>query len=346
MADARVGKKQKVNRSPLTHQNDLDGLFHVFYKAKQAEGMAPKTLENYKSYYTYFCNYMDSECLPRSSEVITVNVIRNYMNYLLSEKIQFEEHKFKPKSSRVCGLSPTTVNDRIKILRTMFNFLENENYITSNPFKQVKKVKEVEKEIVVMSEAQVKQLLKTPNQRSYAGFRDYVLMNTLIDGFFRIGEALRIRTGDISFDSGTVVIRGKSAKSRRSRIVPLSKSTLNLLRELIAEIKEFNTDYIFSSNHGEPLTVNQARHRIKKHAKDTGLKINIYPHLFRHTAATIFLENGGDIRHLQNILGHADLRMVEKYTHLSTKSIKNQHTLYSPVNNLLNNLNMKRKIMR
>lgn len=121
---------------------------------------------------------------------------------------------------------------------------------------------------------------------------------------------------------------------------------MRLITELLDEVEEFETEYVFTSNYGEPLKDDQYRNRLKEHAKKAGLNLRIYPHLFRHTAATHFLENGGDIRHLQKILGHADLRMVERYTHLSKEAIKEQHDKYAPINGLMGALQKERKIKR
>ncbi|ASS75188.1 hypothetical protein CIG75_09470 [Tumebacillus algifaecis] len=82
------------------------------------------------------------------------------------------------------------------------------------------------------------------------------------------------------------------------------------------------------------------------YAINTGLTIRVHPHLFRHTSATLFLEQGGEIRHLAKILGHADLRMVMRYTHLSNKSIKVQHEKFSPLNHIVGKLNKDRIVTR
>lgn len=171
-------------------------------------------------------------------------------------------------------------------------------------------------------------------------------MNVLLDAFLRITEALTLTIKDVDLDSRTIIVRGYNAKSRKARLVPISGSTVNLLRELIEETREFKTDYIFLSNYGEPLDRNHFRKRLKEFAHKAGIQKNVHPHLFRHTGATMFLEAGGDIRHLQMILGHADLRMVMRYTHLSKDALRNQHQKYSVLNQILGSLNKPRKIKR
>nr|WP_283246455.1 DUF3435 domain-containing protein [Paenibacillus sp. Marseille-Q4541] len=88
---------------------------------------------------------------------------------------------------------------------------------------------------------------------------------------------------------------------------------------------------VFLSNYGDRLTPNHFRHQLKKYAKRAGITKRIHPHLLRHTGATLFLEEGGSERHLQIILGHSDGRMTAHYTHLSDRSIKNNHEENSPI---------------
>ncbi|RXT14891.1 integrase [Ammoniphilus sp. CFH 90114] len=345
MSDKRIGKRVKFDRTEKTGSN-LDELFQYFYEAKISEGVSERTLETYRENYRFFVDYLEMRFIPPEVSKITPEVLRDYMTWMLTKKIRFDGHEHKSEAEKTVGLSPVTVNTRTKILRTMFRFLLKEGLIQKNPWETVAKVEEHHTEIKVMTATQLKLLLGAPNQRSYAGFRDYVLMTCLIDGFFRINEALSLRVEDIDFDLELAEVRAEVAKTRRSRFVPLSRKTLKLIKELIQECKEFNSEYIFNTNYGEKLDANHFRHRLKEYAEQVGLNIRVHPHLFRHTSATIFLEQGGEIRHLAKILGHADLRMVMKYTHLSNTSIKSQHEQFSPMNQVFNNLNRSRKILR
>ncbi|WP_245998139.1 tyrosine-type recombinase/integrase [Siminovitchia terrae] len=137
------------------------------------------------------------------------------------------------------------------------------------------------------------------------------------------------------------------AKNGKFRILPMSQSTTKLIGELIRENKEdFDSEYVFLANYGEPVSRDHFRKQHNMFAKRAGIKKNVHPHLFRHTAATMFLENAGDMRHLQLLLGHSDLRMVLRYTHLSGKSLAKQHAAYSGINQVIGKNNKPRKIKR
>jgi len=265
---------------------------------------------------------------------------------MLKEKRKWEGHAHKAEKDKTVGLSPVTVNTRLKGLRTMFNFLYDEDYIQNNPMAKIKPVIEPESEIEVMSGEQLERLLKMPNRKTYVGFRDFVFMNVLIDGFFRLNEAVKIKVSDIDFNLELITIPANNVKVRRSKKVPISKGTLRLLADLIKENEDFDSEFIFLTNYGENIADDRMRDRIKIYAEKAGLEINVYPHLFRHSAATIYLENGGEVRFLAEMLGHRDLRMVMRYTHLSKKSVKEMHSKYSAIHNITNKLSKDRRTHR
>ncbi|TNO91082.1 tyrosine-type recombinase/integrase [Bacillus cereus] len=304
----RKGKRVKKElRTFMAHT--IDDLFEKFYHAKVAEGRAEHTLRQYKENFRYFTYFLDYKCLSRNIDTITTDVIRNYVVFMKNEKVQFEDHNYKPDDCKKVGLSPSTINTRLKTLRVMFRFFVDEVLIEGNPMKQVKDVNEPQEEIVVLTVDELRRLLNTPNKRNYSDFRDYVIMNLLLDTFLLISEALSLTSNDIDFSTKVITVRASVAKSRKARIVPIKNTTANLLKDLIKENEEFETDHVFVTKYGEPMNRNHIRRRLKKYAEAAGSTKNVHPHLFRHTGATMFLEAGGDIRHLQMLLGHADLRI-------------------------------------
>lgn len=341
--DKRKGKRTKNERFPVNSVYSLDLLFERFYNAKVAEGRAKGTLSNYALNYGFFVEFLNLKRVDRDIRKITPDLIRSYIVWMLNEKVKFANSKYKLEKDKTTGLSPVSVNTRLRTLRTFFKFIKDEGYFEYNPMENIKLVEENDNEITVLSVNQLKKLLAAPNQRTYPGFRDAVLMNLLLDSFCRIKEALSLKVSDIHFDLGMITVRAEVAKNRRSRSIPLKKTTLKLLKELIQENEDFDSEYVFLSNYGEQLTPNHFRSRLKEYAEIAGIKGRIHPHLFRHTAATMALEAGMDIRHLQMILGHSDLRMVMKYTHLSKKSLKTQHDQFSPINEVIGKLNRPRK---
>ena len=345
--DKRTGKRVKQNRNEESEKDlSLDLLFERFYHAKTAEGRAKGTLQQYRLNYGFFVEYLDGKGIDRNLGNIDSSLIRDYIVFMMKEKVRFDGHQFVPDHAKTVGLSKVTINTRLKTLRVFFQFLEDEGMIRSNPMKAVKNVKEEEEEIVILTVKELQALLNAPNQKRYADFRDYVLMNLLLDSFLRIKEALSLKISDVDLDTGMITVRGETAKNRKYRVVPIEKSTVRLLEELIRDNAGFDSEYIFLANYGERLESGQFRHRLKEHAEKAGISKRVHPHLFRHTGATLFLESGGDIRHLQMMLGHSDLRMVLRYTHLSKQSLKQQHEQFSPLNMVISKRNKERKMAK
>lgn len=324
-------------------ENNLDALFDEFYSIKNAEGIAESTLQQYKDNYSYFVLYLDKKKIERNINALNRKVMRNYIIYMREEIVRFDGHKFKKEDSKSVGLSISTINTRLKTLRVMFNCLLDEEIIDANPMEGIKNLREQVEDFIVLSVAELRKLLKAPNRKMFAGFRDYVIMNVLLDGMMRIGELTKLKEGDFEFASKTVTIRASVAKSRKPRIIPLKPSTLRLVKQLIKVNEEFGSEYVFLTNYGEPIEGDHFRKRLNDYAEIAEIKKGVHPHLFRHTAATLFLEAGGDMRHLQMLLGHADLRMVIRYTHLSNKALQAQHEKYSPINQVGSKLSRPRK---
>jgi integrase/recombinase XerD len=237
MADKRTGKPVKKERAVRKTADNLDSLFQTFKAIKRAEGRAERTLNQYEENYGYFIEYLYRHKIKRSLNEITRESIRDYIVYMRDKWVKFEDHKFKTKEAMTVGLSPSTINTRLKTLRVMFKCLIEEGLINSNPMEGVKNISEPDEEIVILTADELKRLLSVPNQRNYAGFRDYVLMHFLIDGMTRIGETLALKQCDIDLVNKTATIPAKIAKTRKARTIPIQSVTVRLLKELIDENK-------------------------------------------------------------------------------------------------------------
>lgn len=344
-SENRRGKRVKTARSLPTKRkstNSLALLAEKYHYAKKAEGIADSTLWRYQNAFNLLTEYLGSDDIT----LLNVDSCRDFATWLLNDRVRFAGHKYKTDKEKTKGLSPRTTNDVIKLLRTAFRFFESEQLVSENPFLEVKSIKQQEKVIDVLTAEELKELLNVPDQREYASFRDYVLMHVLTDTMARIQETLAIKVSYIDLNARLINLPPEVTKTRKGRFLYITKLTARLLKELIAEVAEFESEYVFLANYGEPLTQNHFRHRLANYVKETSIKKRVHPHLFRHTAATLFLEAGGDIRHLQVILGHSDLRMTMKYTHLSRKAVTIQHDQFSALNLVTDKLNKPRKIKR
>ncbi|WP_244862554.1 phage integrase SAM-like domain-containing protein [Paenibacillus sp. J22TS3] len=130
----------------------------------------------YSQNYGYFCEFLDLKGIIRDVRNITVEVGREYIIWLRDEKTKFSDACNVPDSVRTVGLLPKSINTRIKNMKTMFKFLYEEGVIDSDPFAYLKNVKDIGRDIDVLTTDELKRLLSAPNQRKYSDFRDFVVL--------------------------------------------------------------------------------------------------------------------------------------------------------------------------
>jgi integrase/recombinase XerD len=325
----RAFYEEELEPSEIERGETLDELFLTFIKAKELEGLREQTLKDHQTHYKYFKNYLEKAypSIKYATEIST-EVIRDYIYYMSKEKVLWDDHtgpSFKHVEER--GLSPVTVNVRLRSLKCFLKFIFDEGHIESNPCKRVKLLKTEDGTIQSFSEEQINLLLKQPDQRTFTGFRDYVLMILFMDTGIRIKEALGVERKDFDYIQKTLTVPSYLAKNNKTRILPLSHHTAKLMNTLIKENSLFEgATNIFLSNYGEKLDSSGIRERIR----DYGMKakidnVRVSPHTFRHTFAKFYILNGGDPFTLQRILDHSTMNMVRKHIQMNGKDIKLQH---------------------
>jgi integrase/recombinase XerD len=144
----------------------------------------------------------------------------------------------------------------------------------------------------------------------------------MISTGIRVGELCTIRVGDVSHDGSTLRIHGKGS---RDRIVYITNANLRRdLRQLASfRQKSFgNVAPLFVNRHGERMRPHSFRSQLRSFAGDAGLQRRVTPHMLRHTAATLLIENGVDIRIVQRLLGHSSIATTEIYTHVSDETLR------------------------
>lgn len=271
-----------------------------------SEGYRVRTMNDYESYWSEFFRIIEREYITD----VTTDDFRKYINIMLRKR----------------GLSPVTVNIRLSAIRAMFNRLFTEGLLgTDNPVTPIRKLKTDQNKIGALSDAQIKRLFAQVDQSTFAGFRDYCAMLTMLKCGLRINEINSLEICDIDFDNGVIALPGAKNKNRKNRVVPMSKKVNENLRQLISESKEYfdSVTHVFLNNEGFPLNEGLIRKRMYKYGVNAGLKgeCRFSPHNLRHTFAVNFLKNKGDIRTLQMILGHTDLGTTQIYLNYSDHQI-------------------------
>jgi len=280
---------------------------------KIEKNLSSKSIKAYKIDLKGFENFIKKENINE----INKNDIKQYLNFLFEK-----DYKIK------------TIKRKIISVKALFNYLEFEEIVTQNPFKKVKiNLKEEKKLPVVLSLDEVEKLFKcleSFSKKDKIFKRNLLIIKLLLITGIRVFELCEIKKEDINFTERYILINGKGRKQRKVYIP--NEKTFKLLNEVI---KLFNiTDgYIFLNKSNKPLTDQTVRSVVKNSCKRCLNKDNITPHIFRHTFATILINNGVDIRHIQFLLGHSSIATTQIYTQLDEKVCK-EISIKNPINRI------------
>jgi integrase/recombinase XerD len=277
-----------------------------------------KTLRAYSTDLRQFTSFLTDLNLLGEIEGIDKFVIRDYLRDL---------SKFEPK----------TVKRKIASLKALFNFLEFDDLLHSNPFRKIRiNLKESKKLPTCMNNTEVKEIFlaaykeKSSNTDigSYAykeKVRDIAVMETLFATGIRVSELCNLKKNDALVDSGFIKVLGKGSKERVIHIChPGVKKALSdyfgLFKKELSE-----SQYLFTNRLKKRLSEQSVRLMIRKYSKLAKLKKHVTPHTFRHTFATLLLEEDVDIKYIQKFLGHSSIMTTQIYTHVN--SIKQKEIL-------------------
>ncbi|CCO23724.1 tyrosine-type recombinase/integrase [Maridesulfovibrio hydrothermalis] len=281
------------------------------HHCKLERSLSELTLKAYKKDLEQFKQYIPED--NRDIEQIDKFIIRNFLQVL--------NNSYKPRS----------VKRKIATLKSFFNFLERDDIITTTPFRKIHlKIDRSKILPKTISRSSINMLLKNiyierskfdSDHRGYKEMtRDIAVIETLFLTGIRVSELCQITCNSIDLKNEQIKILGKGKKER---VVPLcAQSALKILKEyanIYAEHLAVNDAFFLNRDH-RPISDQSVRRIISKHCAISGIPERVTPHMFRHTIATMLLENGVDIRNIQTLLGHSSLSVTEIYTHVSLSS--------------------------
>ena len=222
--------------------------------------------------------------------------------------------------------SKTTIARKLATLRSFYKFLVKRNQVISNPVTVVRTPKQEKKLPRFLEYEEVKRLLETPPMDNWLGARDRAILETLYSTGIRVSELVALNMDDIDFLGEVVHIRGKGKKER---IAPIGSSALQVIQHYMEfrnkraqSNSNFDSKVLFVNKHGRRLSTRSVRRKMDKYLKMAGLDPAISPHTLRHSFATHMLNNGADLRSVQELLGHQSLSTTQVYTHLTTRKLK------------------------
>lgn len=230
------------------------------------------------------------------------------------------------------GRATATVARRLAALRAFYQFMLRENYISSDPTANLESPKLERKLPRVLTVKEVELLLQQPDLHLPAGLRDRAMLEVLYATGIRVSELVNLRMEDVNLEMGYLRCLGKGDKER---IIPLGRMAVRAVRDyllharprLLAQPQERT---LFLNHQGGKLTRQGFWKIVKRYARAARIEKDITPHTLRHSFATHLLENGADLRSVQEMLGHADISTTQIYTHVTKGGLKEVYARAHP----------------
>lgn len=217
------------------------------------------------------------------------------------------------------GQSPASIQRLLSSIRNFFRFLIKEGIVENNPALGVNAPKKARSLPRALDIEQVNHLLDTTGGDDLA-IRDHAMFELFYSSGLRLSELVGLSLGDLDLASGTGRVLGKGNKQREvpvgSKAVAAVKKWMKLRQDWLRELKRPDENAIFISKRGERLSVRTVQLRLDQMAIKAGLPQHVHPHMLRHSFASHMLESSGDLRAVQELLGHADISTTQIYTHL------------------------------
>jgi integrase/recombinase XerC len=228
------------------------------------------------------------------------------------------------------GLNKSTVSRRLSSLKSFFNYLCREGIMDSNPAKIVPSPKSAQKAPLFLTVDDAFGLVEKPDGMDFISVRNRAVLELLYSSGIRVGELSSLDIEDIDIKEGIMRVRGKGKKER---LVPIGSTALDAIKSYIIErhLVKKKEKALFINRSGKRLTERTLRRIVVKYAREFGIQGRIGPHTLRHTFATHLLQDGADLRAIQELLGHESLSTTQKYTHLDIKHLMDVYDTAHPL---------------
>jgi len=316
--------------SKYLESQELPHLIDYYEVCNKSEGKSQRTITWYSANLRQFHDFLKSRQLPNVVDRIDVKMVREYINYLLGRK-RFVSHR----NCRIYRelLSRATVHGHVRTLKAFFRWLLREGLVKVDISANLRLPKIPNKIISTLSDEEIRFILNTFSSGHLCDMRNKTIFMILIDTGLRVGELVNLKMDDLQQSDGVFKVMGKGQKER---IVPIGNNAQRALHKyLLFRPKPAHpgVDNVFLSIHGNALSENSMKLMFSRLSQRSKVQ-RLHAHLCRHTFATRFLMNGGDIFTLQRILGHSSLEMVRHYANLASSHIVIQHQKFSPLDRL------------
>lgn len=288
---------------------------HSYFLYLQIEkNSSAHTVKNYQDDLEHFFLFMNEQLITELTDV-TYQTVRLYLTLLHEKK-----------------MARASVSRKISAIRGFYRFLMRENAVTENPFLLVHRPKGTKKLPSFFYEEEMQQLFAAVEGSDPLSVRNRALLELLYGTGIRVSECAHIELADLDARLGVLLVHGKGGKER---YVPYGSFAAEAIEEYIQSsrpllMKKAEHIKLFVNFRGAPLTTGGIRHILNGLIQKATLSGKIHPHMLRHTFATHLLNNGADMRTVQELLGHASLSSTQMYTHITKEHLQHTYRIHHP----------------
>ncbi len=277
-------------------------------------GLSLNTRKSYERDLLQYLHYLEDEQITSWQDVDRYVVI-NYLEKMHDEK-----------------KAPATVTRMITSLRRFHQFLRQERLTNHDPMQHIDTPKKVQKLPSTLSLTEVERLIETPDTTKNLGIRDRAILEVMYATGMRVSELVGLKLSDLHLSLGLVQTLGKGDKER---IIPLGDYAIQWLERYLDEARPLlvanpSETHVFVNHHGTGLSRQGIWKNLKQLVREAGINKEVTPHTLRHSFATHLLENGADLRTVQELLGHADISTTQIYTHITKKRMTDVYKQHFP----------------
>ena len=277
-------------------------------------GLSLNTRKSYERDLLQYLHYLEDEQITSWQDVDRYVVI-NYLEKMHDEK-----------------KAPATVTRMITSLRRFNQFLRQELLTDHDPMQHIDTTKNVQKLPSTLSLTEVERLIETPDTTKNLGIRDRAILEVMYATGMRVSELVGLKLSDLHLSLGLVQTLGKGDKER---IIPLGDYAIQWLERYLDEARPLlvanpSETHVFVNHHGTGLSRQGIWKNLKQLVREAGINKEVTPHTLRHSFATHLLENGADLRTVQELLGHADISTTQIYTHITKKRMTDVYKQHFP----------------
>lgn len=283
-----------------------------------------------------FLDYLQNIKKYSDNTIINYEIdIDRYINYLKLNKINIFKIEYKDVLDYISYLKKnhksTSINRSISSIRTYYNYLIKNNYTNSNPFKIINGMKKEKKLPEYFKYNEYVELVNSIDINSNLGIRNKCIFEVLLCTGCRCNELVNIKLDDINLNEKEIKVLGKGNKER---IVYLGSYAIESIEKYLSIRNEIlgkkDNNYLFINHLGDKLTTRGIRDIIDKILLKSSNNMKITPHTFRHSFATMLLNEGCDLKSVQELLGHVSLSTTSIYTHVSNEELKRVYLHTNP----------------